>query len=362
MKKAMRMLTLLLALVLLCPSASADAPVAGKRVAYIINMAQSDIFAQCAEGFVQTAEKLGMTGEAFFSGGDDERFQSMVAECAENGYDGLFLSHGGEEYAYGFLSELLAQYPALRLVAFDTRFVDSDGLERAIPKVTQFFQDDAGLAESLLDYACEVVAPDRRPLKVLKVWVGDYIAAFDRRDVGYRRYEADGRIVTVETVAPDDFANAEESMYAVMKRTLTRYDADDIDVVWVAYDAYARGCYRAIMESGKRIPLVSVDICQQDAEYMRQEGSVWKACACTDFSANGEQGARILALELADEYGSIADPRTGAPTDFIEMPATLITAEHLSDGGDALLSAAPESYGAVRNYVTCDWLRQAIGY
>ena len=362
MKKAMLALWITLSLSMSCLSALADVPVAGKKVAYIINMAESDIFTQCAEGFAQTAEKLGMMGEAFFSGGDDARFKSLVTTCAEQGFDGLFLSHGGEDYAYGFLSGLLARYPKLKLVTFDTRFVDASGCECAIPGVTQFFQDDAGLAESLLHYACAVIAPDQRPVKVLKVWVGDYIAAFDRRDVGYQKYEADGRIVTVETIAPADFADAEASMHAVMKQTLTKYDEADIDVVWVAYDAYARGCYRAIMESEKRIPLVSVDICGQDAEYMLAADSVWKACACTDFRANGEQGARILALELAGEYGSIVDQRTGAPTAYIEMPATLITAEHLSGGDDTLLSNAPDSYGDVKNYVTCDWLRQSIGY
>ena len=59
----------------------------------------------------------------------------------------------------------------------------------------------------------------------------------------------------------------------------------------------------------------------------KEADSVWKACAYTDFSENGEMGMRILALEMADDYEAITDPRSGLPTDYIEIPASLLTAE-----------------------------------
>lgn len=218
------------------------------------------------------------------------------------------------------------------------------------------------MRRSLLEYVCEELAPDRNPVRILKVWVGDYIAAFDRREAGYAKYVAEGKIETVETIAPRDFTDATESMYRVTKETLAKYAEGDIDAIWVAFDAYAQGCYRAVMESGMAIPIVSVDICDQDIVYMREESSVWKACACTDFRANGEQGIRILALELAGEYDNITDPITGEPSAYIEMPASLITYEHLPEKGESLYTVAPESFGAVENYVTSEWLRSAIGY
>ena len=344
---------------------NASSPVKGKKIAYILNMASSEIFQLCSDQCVATAEKLGMICDVFFSDGDDTVFKDYITTCAADGYDGLFLSHGGQEYSYTFLDNLLKDYPDLKIVTFDTQFKDASGQTQKIEGVTQFFQDDAGFATSLLDYICEELYPEKETVNVLKVWVGpNYIAAFDRREVGYQAYEESGRINTLEVIGPTDYSNATTSMYDVMSTTLKKYKEGDIDAIWVAYDAYAQGCYKALKESGKNIPLVSVDICNVDIQYMLNEDSQWKACACTDFKANGEQGVRILALELNGDYEAITDPKTGEVTDYIEMPASLITQDMLKSNTtiENIYEVAPEQYGAVENYVTNNWLKECIGY
>lgn len=331
-------------------------PVAGKKIAYIINMAPSPIFRLCADRSQEVAYALGMSCDAFFSDGDDEAFRQQIEACASKGYDGLFLSHGGRSYSYAFLSDLLQRYPQLKIVTFDTILEDAQGKERTLEGVTQFFQDDADLAAKLLDYACDVLAPSQKPVKVLKVWVGpDYLGAFDRRDVGYQSFEEAGKIQTVAVIGPKDLSNACVSMQEVMEETLEKYEETDIDAIWVAYDLYARGCYPALKASGKQIPLVSVDICQEDVAFMKEENSLWKACACTDFEANGEQGVRILALELAGEYESITSPGSDVPTNYLEMPASLITQQHV------LNNETPETYGDPSYFVTNVWLKQYLG-
>ncbi len=340
-------------------------PVAGKKVAYILNMSSSEIFQLCANQCEETAEKLGMECDVFFSNGDDTAFQNYISTCAAGGYDGMYLSHGGQDYSYTFLRSLLAEYPELKIVTFDTQFRDASGQVQEIEGVTQFFQDDAGFAESLLDYVCKELYPSKDQVNLLKVWVGpNYIAAFDRRDTGYQEYEKSGKIHTLEVIGPTDYNNATASMHDVMSATLMKYDTGDIDAVWVAYDAYAQGCYQALRESQRDIPLVSVDICNMDIQYMLEDDSQWKACACTDFKANGEQGIRILALELNNDYEDITDPKTGEPTNYIEMPASLITQDMLREDTtiETIYSVAPEEYGAVENYVTNDWLKECIGY
>ncbi len=339
-----------------------DSPVKGNKIAYIINMAHSEIFDSCAAKSIEIAERLGMSCDTFFSNGDDGKFKKYITDCAKKGYNGLFLSHGGEDYSYEFLQKLCKAYPDLRIVTFDTQFKDASGKPQKIDGVTQFFQDDADLAEILLDYICTELAPEASPAKVLKVWVGDYTASFDRREIGYQKYEKLNKIQTVETIGPADYVNVTESMYQVMKETLKKYDEDDIDAIWVAYDAYAQGCYRAVMESGKKIPIVSADISNEDVECMKEPNSVWKACACTDFKANGEMGVRILALELNGEYEHITDIKSGKPTDTIEIPASLITWENLPGEYEEIEDTAPDSYGAVSNFVTSSWLKEYIGY
>ncbi|MDO5837135.1 MAG: TAXI family TRAP transporter solute-binding subunit, partial [Methanobacterium sp.] len=113
-----------------------DSPVKGKKTAYIVNMPTSDIFQDCADQCMETAEKLGMTCDVYFTDGDDEKFQEQVKECAASDYDGIFLSHGGEAYAYEFLKSIKEQYPTLKIVTFDTVFKDSTGAVQKIEGVT----------------------------------------------------------------------------------------------------------------------------------------------------------------------------------------------------------------------------------
>ena len=161
-------------------------PVAGKKVAYIMQMAPSDIFQMWSQSAEETAEKLGMEYDAFFCGGSDAQWQDTVSRCAAAGYDGLLLSHGGQNYAYTFLKDLLGQYPDLKIVTFDTQFRDSGGQTQTLDGVTQFFQQDAQFAELLLEYVCEELYPEKveagEPVNILKVWVGpNFLSAFDRR-------------------------------------------------------------------------------------------------------------------------------------------------------------------------------------
>ena len=108
-------------------SDGADSPVAGKKVAYIMQMARSDIFEMWSQSARETAEGLGMEYDAFFCGGSDQQWRDTISRCAAEGYDGLLLSHGGQDYAYPFLRDLLEEYPQLKLVTFDTQFRDSSG-------------------------------------------------------------------------------------------------------------------------------------------------------------------------------------------------------------------------------------------
>ncbi len=121
----------------------------------------------------------------------------------------------------------MEQYPDLKIATFDTFFQDDEGNSVNIDGVTQFFQQDSRMAEELLDYICNTLYEDKvkagEPVNILKVWVGpDYLAAFDRREEGYSRYEKEGLINTVETIGPSDFEDAENSMKEAMAAGLSK--------------------------------------------------------------------------------------------------------------------------------------------
>ena len=350
-------------------SDTVDSPVAGKKVAYIMQMAPSDIFQMWNQSAQETAESLGMTYDAFFCGGSDAQWQDTVEQCAAAGYDGLLLSHGGQNYAYTFLKDLLERYPELKIATFDTQFKDSAGQTQTLEGVTQFFQQDAQFAELLLEYVCEELYPEKsaagEPVNILKVWVGpNFLSPFDRRQVGYAAYEEAGLIRTVETIGPSDFSNAEASMADITAAALAKYQPGEIDAIWCCYDLYASGVYTALTQGGYDIPMVSVDICNADIEKMAREDSPWKACATTNWNYNGEFGMRVLALELAGDYDAIIDPMTGEASSWLELPAGLVTRDMVAGGGVGVadLDAVAGAAYTDRSWMpAADWMAALLG-
>lgn len=349
-----------------------ESPVAGKKIAYIMLMSSATIFQMWSDSFTETAEKLGMTADTFFCSDNADTWKSTIEQCAQGGYDGLMVSHGGQEYAWDFLSGILEQYPDLKIVTFDTPFKDANGEVQKIEGVTQFFQQDAGFAEMLVEELLKLnqeKVDAGEPVRILQVQQGQgYNSPFDRRQTGYQPYEDDGKITTVERIAPIDDQNATSSMRDVTAATLQKYnDTEDIDGIWCCYDAYAQGVYQALVEANSQIPMVSVDICNEDIQYMA-EGKNWKACATTNWTSNGEFACRVLALELADQYDDIAAASCyyddiGA---WLEIPSSIITQEMvMSKEGitvENLGEVAPDSYNDVSWMPTCDWMVELLGH
>ena len=132
---------------------AADAlPLAGKKFAYILNVVSSDIFQMAANSAKETAEALGATVDVYFTDTDNTKFQDTVAACSNQGYDGMFLSHGNQESALALVTDL--RNKGIEVVCFDTQFVDDSGanVNGSVENVTQMFQNDQDMAKMLLDY------------------------------------------------------------------------------------------------------------------------------------------------------------------------------------------------------------------
>lgn len=99
---------------------NAESPVAGKKIAYIMLMSSATIFQMWSDSFQATAEKLGMKADTFFCSDNADTWKTQVQTCADGGYDGLMVSHGGQEYAWDFLKGILEQHPDLKIATFDT--------------------------------------------------------------------------------------------------------------------------------------------------------------------------------------------------------------------------------------------------
>lgn len=322
----------------------------GYKIAYILNTTSTEIFQMAVNGAKETAEALGMTLDAYFTDTDNVKFQDYVNTCANQGYDAMFLSHGNQETAYDLVKGLVEK--GIKVVCFDTQLINENGEKTSIEGVTQMFQDDQKLADLTLDYICNVIYPDKvankEPIKVLKIWRGPGISPFDRRQETYVKYEEQGLIETLEVLGPTDPSNAEASMSQVIAAALPKYPAGTVDAIWGCYDAYTRGAYVALLEAGRTdIPVVSVDISNQDINYMLDGNNIWKACSTVDFTTIGQQGIRILAMKL-----------NGEETESVyNLTPSLVTYDQLDKNSNVLnLRDYVEGYGVNNDHIS-DWMK-----
>ena len=150
--------------------------------------------------------------------------RDTISQCAAAGYDGLLLSHGGQNYAYTFLKALLAQYPALKIVTFGHQFKDSSGQTQTLEGVDPVLPAGCPVCPAAVGVCVPAAVSGQgrggRGGHILKVWVGpNFLSPFDRRQEGYAAYEEAGLIHTVETIGPSDFSNAEASMADITTAT-----------------------------------------------------------------------------------------------------------------------------------------------
>lgn len=330
-------------------AAEVESHLEGKRIAYILNVVSTDIFQLAAKAAQGTATALGATCDVYFTDTDNVRFQDTVSTCANQGYDAMFLSHGNQETSYDLVTGLVEK--GIKVVCFDTQFVDATGNHTSIEGVTQMFQDDQGMASSLLDYILAMY-PDKveagEPVKILKIWRGPGISPFDRRQEAYLEYEQKGLIETLEVLAPADPKNGESSMTDVMAAALPKYPAGSVDAIWSCYDAYGRGAYVALNEANRTdIPMVSVDISNQDINYMLDGTNIWRACATVDFTTIGQQGIRILAMMFQGEE----------PEAVYNLTPSVVTYDQLNaDSNVTNLGDSIDGYGVNNDHIS-DWMK-----
>ena len=228
---------------------TAENPVAGKKVAYVMLLPSASIFQMWKDSCANICKALGVTFDFFFCDGDFNKWQDTINTCASAGYDGLLVSHGNQDGSYVFLKEVVDKYPNMKIVTFDTQFY-ADGEYKKIEGVTQMFQQDDSLVTVLIDdmIAQKAARGESGPARLIKVWRGpNYNSPFDRREVGWKKYEDEGKIVTVGEIQPlVDNADSANSVAAAYLQSVNRADVDGIICY---YDAYAQGVYNALLEN-----------------------------------------------------------------------------------------------------------------
>ncbi|MDR3050330.1 MAG: substrate-binding domain-containing protein [Oscillospiraceae bacterium] len=364
MKKLLALVLVLMIAVAACISVSAEAapanPVAGKKVAYIMQLTSATIFQMWKDSCADLCKTLDVQFDYFFCDNDFNKQMDTIRTCAAAGYDGILISHGNQDGSYVFLKEITEQYPNLKIVCFDTQFY-TDGAYQKLPGVTQLFQQDKSLVTVLLDQFVEKFGEG---VRLVKVWRGpNYNSPFDRREVGWQEYEAAGKIKTVGEIQP--LQDTVDSANAVASAYLQGLNREDVDGIVVYYDCYGQGVYSAIIENAKfngadnALPMASVDIDPVDVTNMLTRPDIWTAAGTTDWTLNGEIAMRLLLLQLAGEYDKIYDPASGQyGVDVVEVPGSAILASALKPEStvENLAEIAPDTYGNLSYLSVADWM------
>lgn len=268
----------------------------GFKVAVIRNLPSDDHTKQFLDGARSEGESFGFKVDTFIADNDDAKFQELVDQAIQKGYDGLIISHGKKDYSYDMIKPAIDK--GIKVVTFDT-VIDKDG--KNFPEVTTSFQDDFKLAELSLDEISSL-AKDGQPVKVIKLWWGPGVPPLDRRESIYKKYEQDNKIKTVEVIGPSNFQDVQGDIGTKVSAILAKYPAGTVDAIWGSWDEMAKGGYKALKDANRTdIKLISIDISNQDMNLMREEGSVWLSTAAVDPKLIGLVDMRLLAKKLAGE-------------------------------------------------------------
>ncbi len=306
------------------PAADAAGPLAGKKIAVVRNLANGDHTQQFLAGCKTEGEMFGMTVDTFVTDGDDAKLQETVAQVISKDYDGLIVSHGQLSYSYDMLKP--ARDKGMVVVTFDTMpFKDGDASSELLEGVTSTAQDDYALAELSLGYMIEEFekAGKEFPVKVFKTFMGPGVPPLDRRNEIYTKLEEEGKIETVQLVAPSDFANARGDMTTKTEAILPTLPEGKIDAIWGCYDELAKGVLQALNDAGRTdMPMYTIDVSNDDIQLMVTNDQVWRSTAAVDPKLIGIVDMRLIALKLLGEE----------TPDYFNLAANNIVTTQLKEG------------------------------
>ncbi len=325
----------------------------GKRIAVVRNLPAGDHTQQFLDGTVSEGKALGFEVETFVTDGDDARMQEVIAQVIAQGFDGIIASHGQLSYSYDMLKPAIDA--GIKVVTFDTMpHKDGNAEGELLEGVTSTAQDDAALAELSLGFMMEEFEAKggTYPMKVLKTFMGPGIPPLDRRDVIYNQLVEDGKIETVEIIAPSDTANVRGDMTNKTSALLPKYAAGSVDAIWGIYDELAKGVLQALNDAGRTdIPMYMIDISNDDIQLMITNPEVIRSTAAVDPKLIGIVNMRLLAMKLVGEE----------TPDYYNLNANNVKTNILNDGISMTnLDTVVDGWGNAEGEETfnLDWIKE----
>lgn len=282
-------------------------PLAGKKIALVMQQNLGTFSAQYIEGVKEQVEKFGGTVTVFTSEGDLAKMASNLDSAVNQGVDGILIDHGTKEALNQGVQNAIDK--GIPVVAFDAG-VDLEG-------ITVLEQGDQKMAEMTLD---KLAKDANGEANIVKIWVAGF-APMERRQIAYEKFLKENQgikeIATFGAATQNTALDTQSQMEAVLKQYPNE---GDITAVWAAWDEFAKGAVRAIEQAGRTdIKVYSIDMSDEDLQMIQKENSPWVASAAVDPMDIGRIQVRYLYQKINGE----------TPEDRVVLEPVFVDAEKL---------------------------------
>lgn len=294
-------------------------PLAGKKIALVMQQNLGTFSAQYIEGVKEQVEKFGGTVSVFTSEGDLSKMASNLDAAVNQGVDGILIDHGTKEALNQGVENAIAK--GIPVVAFDAG-VDVNG-------VTSLEQGDAKMAQMTLEKLAEDTNGEAN---IVKIWVAGF-APMERRQVAYENFIGENpgikEIATFGAATQNTALDTQSQMEAVLKQYPNK---GEITAVWAAWDEFAKGAVRAIEQAGRTdIKVYSIDMSDEDLQMIQNDNSPWVASAAVDPKDIGRIQVRYLYQKV---NGDSVEEKVVLEPVFVEaskLPEETVSTSELSD-------------------------------
>ncbi|WP_313892890.1 sugar ABC transporter substrate-binding protein [Psychrobacillus sp.] len=300
------------------PEASSH-PLAGKKIALILQQNLGTFSAQYIEGVKEQVEKFGGTVTVFNSEGDLAKMASNLDAAVNQGLDGILIDHGTKEALNQGVQNAVDK--GIPVVAFDA------GVE--VEGITVLEQGDQKMAEMTLQKLAEDANGEAN---IVKIWVAGF-APMERRQVAYEQFLTENKgikeVATFGAATQNTALDTQSQMEAILKKFPNE---GDITAVWAAWDEFAKGAVRAIEQAGRTdIKVYSIDMSDEDLQMMQKENSPWAASAAVDPMDIGRIQVRYLYQKINGENPDAQVVLEPVFVDASKLPDTTVTTNGLHE-------------------------------